>query len=238
MLELVILKNYYKQTSNPIATDLFGKIISMKVRGYTRFYPDGVLPVSSHDYICDHVCVCLRIDGELFPVISYKSTPLDICKMFNLNFPVFDLFEKEKFETHYQKLTDHLNKNSDKVVHYDSSLTVDFELVEKYEIDVNANIKAMHSIYHRDFLPKGHFTFAAGTVKFKMDRYYLFWGYKELRDELRILPPVSAKFVDNDKTILYTMKNLSKEALAQLSEHEKSWVNAYALERAVQKKAA
>lgn len=223
MLKLVILKNFYSQTNNPEATDLFGKIMSMKIGGYRRFYQYGVLPVSTHDFICDHISVCVEKDGELMPVISYKSTPLVTCGDFNLGFPILDLFKSELFPDHKESIERHLKENEGKVIHYDSSLTVDAKLVKEFNVDVFENIKAMHTYYHRDILPKGHFTFAAGTVRFKMHRYYKFWGYEELSKDNKELSPVDAQYVEHDQTILYTMDRPSSESLFQLKSHENQW---------------
>lgn len=214
-LYFVVLRSFYDNSSNPVAVDLFSKIMALKLKGYRREYSYGVLPVSTVDFVSDHICVCVK-EGELYsPIMAYRSTSLKICKKFNINFPVLDLCENNL--EHIETIKEKIKANEEEYqIQYDSSLTYDFHKVKKLRINPQDYIRAMHTYYHSEILPENHFTFASGTVRFKMNRYYDFFGYSPLSRNNAPLPPVEASFVNNDETIIYEMSKLSKEALLQV----------------------
>lgn len=214
-LKFIVLKNYYDNVQNSVAVDLFSKVMSLKIKGYKRAYSYGVLPVSTVDFISDHLCLCIEKNGLYFPIISYRSTDFDLCNKFNINFPLFDLCKNSDSHTSYANEKIMSMRMQNRKIIYDSSLTYDFHMVKRLKINPEEHIRAMHTFYHNEILKDSHGTFAAGTVRFKMQRYYLFFGYEHFNIKGEKLPPVTAKFVENDDTELYFMDKLSEQALEQ-----------------------
>lgn len=224
MLEFQILKNFYNNHENPETRQTLSEILSLKLKGYTNKYGHGVLPLSTSDFVSDHLSIGYRENGRFIPVISYRTTDLEVCKGTSLEFPIETLIGKNNHAhaTYYQsKLNEALKLG--KRVFYASSLTYNPEFIMRNQIDAEAHVKAMHAYYHTQYINEPQVCFAAGTVKFKMDRYYLFSGFEKFHNNGEILDPVKASFVKDDATELYFMETISQAALDLLDKTLPLW---------------
>lgn len=225
-LHLVIIRNFYNLTDSSEAVDLFGKTSAMKIAGYRSRYAYGALPVATNDYFSDHLIVCTKIDNEFQPLITYKSVAQSTCEKFKGTLPINIFFEDENSHHHKEFLNRESNKAKaqGKEIYYDSGLTINRKLMTR-DIDYTAQIKAMHTYYHTHVIKEPHITFAAGTVAFKMERYYEFLGYDYFTKDGENLPPVKAPQVHNDLTNLFVLHKPSAESIMLMKSEMQKWVS-------------
>lgn len=226
-LTCVILKNFYNNIYNDKTKHLFGRLMALKVKGYRNYYPEGVMPLSTVDFLGDHLAICYEKNGDYIPLISYRSISLDLCQRFNVAFPLLELASLERYPEHHLFVREQIKiaQLKKQNIIYNGPLTYDRELCQMNGIHVEDQIRAMHSFYHHSILNGSHLTFACGTVRFKMERYFHFWGYEYAMVGGQKLEPMEASWVHCDLTNMYIMKKLSNEAVIQAKRITRGWTD-------------
>lgn len=117
-IHFVILKKPYDTFSDSVETrDFLGKVFKLKLDGYTKYYPYGILPISDVDFMADHLVVCHEINGELIPVSGVKSIRYSTCSSFNVPFPAINhLFDSQSdlFPVHKEAIKNWSNQLTQK----------------------------------------------------------------------------------------------------------------------------
>lgn len=96
---------YFTLRNNPLARELFGKVIGARINSYLQDYGEGVFPLGEEDFLSELVLICKK-DGETFePIYSFKITSFETCQKFKISFPLFSMLEKRYGHTaEYHKL--------------------------------------------------------------------------------------------------------------------------------------
>lgn len=133
-LKIVVLKcpyNTYRESEE--IRSWLSMVFKMKLDGYMKYYPYGILPISDIDFIGDHILMCRYEDGKLVPVSGFKSIKYSVCEKFNIQFPVVQHKfgrDKDKFENYVSGIekwmSDLINEKTDFA--YNLSWTIQPEL--------------------------------------------------------------------------------------------------------------
>ncbi len=88
-LKIVVLKRPYDTyRDSKEMRDLLSLVFKLKLDGYSKYYPYGILPISDVDFIADHILMC-RYNGDmLVPVSGFKSIKYSECLKFKIPFPI------------------------------------------------------------------------------------------------------------------------------------------------------
>ena len=192
-LQLVILKSFYDCMDNEAAKVLFPKLIDLKIKGYQKEYPYGVLPFDTSDFIATHIILCSTENEEIIPIMGMKSITHDTCKKHRIPFPMYNIIDKSNLTRHKEAIDKMLNsfeaQGRSHDVAYNGSYTVAPFVREDRSFSKECfGIASLSLIkyYQEAQIDK---VIAICSTKFKIDRYkksigwdYLKWNNEELPD--------------------------------------------------------
>lgn len=224
-LKIVILESPYDHWDHPLVQQLFPKIISLKLAGYRNEYPYGVLPVDTSDFVATHHLVCREEHGELTPIMGYKITKLDRCRVHGIGFPALTLAKAAGADQHAEAVQEIVTRCESAGINisYDSSWTIHPSLKEDRTLrDLLKNLTtAMLVRYHLESGTQEQL--GMGVLRFKTDRYFQNMGYQLLKKKWRELPPFDHPFLLGEKVVLMHSPNFSESALAMGQQFQELW---------------
>jgi hypothetical protein len=91
-LRVVVLESPYDTWELPQVEKIFSDMIGIKLRGYGRQYPYGVLPVDGADLISTHLLLCDK--DSLQPIMGIRWTSLNKCRAHYITFPALSLVQQ------------------------------------------------------------------------------------------------------------------------------------------------
>lgn len=91
--QVVVLKSPYDFVGERSAEEVFMDICRLKITGYSKEYPEGVLPLDSSDFIATHVALCEKTWHGLQPIMGFKAVSLSKCDYHRVNFPIFGMMK-------------------------------------------------------------------------------------------------------------------------------------------------
>ncbi len=221
--KIVVLECPYDTWDDPLSKDMFHKMVQLKMIGYKREYPYGVLPVDTSDFVATHHLICLDERGELNPVMAYRTVTLERAKLHSMSLPVLNLMNMIGAKEHAEKIQSIITncEKQNKSLVYASSLAVHND--HKGNADLRTALRTIHVLYHKD--AKIDEIIAGGVIRFKMDKLYEFFGYSDLEWNGKVLPPVAVPFVFNEVTGFYHLRKFSEEAMNLAEANRKLWEN-------------
>jgi hypothetical protein len=105
-LKIVILDCPYDMyTTSEFTRNFLSDLFQLKLEGYQKHYPYGIMPISDYDFMATHVSICLSDKGQLIPLAAFKSITNKICQKFRVPFPVVG----HKFGVHKEKFPNHVD---------------------------------------------------------------------------------------------------------------------------------
>lgn len=113
-----MIRSPHEVIEDPLATDIYPKLIAFKRIGYQKEYGEFVLPFDSSDFIASHVLLCEKQKtGDLIPVLGFKSVTLRRCDDFRIPFPMLGMLESkdnvnQESKDAVLKLMNHYRQNS------------------------------------------------------------------------------------------------------------------------------
>lgn len=224
-LRIVLLDCPYDTIDSKITQMLFGRIAALKINGYRREYPYGVLPVGTLDFIAQHLVVCEERQGELFPVIGMKTITLARCDQFNQRFPAYDLVAghaDDRWERAMHEFIDNAVRRNEPVA-YASSLTADQAyrtnpVLKKFLWDVSA------LLFIRFFSTERIGPVISGsTVRFKVQEMTKFVGHEDLTLNGEPLPVMPCKPFFGEPVKLMALRKPPQEALDWAKQLDTLW---------------
>ncbi len=96
-MELVILESpYHTLSQSQEARDLFIDNMIMRMENFKDSMGYGALPNGELDYLGTHVHACIRNNGKLIPIMSYKFISKKICDDFRIEYPILKWLRDEQ----------------------------------------------------------------------------------------------------------------------------------------------
>ena len=232
-LQIVVINAPYDTLDNPLTQELLGKLVALKIAGYQKEYPYGVLPVDTGDFVGTHLIVCEELEGKFTVLMGYKSISIERCETHHLKFPIFHLLESEPLENYRQAVRDVLSEavSKNESVAYNASWTISPEVsrdtvLRKICVDLTV---AMMYFYYTEY--KIRHIVAAAIRRFKVDRLKLFIGYNYLKLGETVLPPVMLPTFFNEVASVMHLTEFTPEAIELSMSYLGLWENRITLER-------
>ncbi|MCM2276782.1 MAG: hypothetical protein NDJ89_01745 [Oligoflexia bacterium] len=215
-LRVIVLESPYDQIQNPGIQALFGKIVALKIEGYRRVYPDGVLPVDSHDFIATHYLVCEEKPSGPEILMGYKNVTLSQCLRHRLAYPGLNVLRgSEGTEAHQQALQAILDRCSrDRTpLTYGSSWTISPAIPKGELKDFLKDL--MTAMLVSSELEAGiPERVSCGGLRVKTDQYFQALGYRPLESRGAPLPPFAQGSLFGEQAIMLHCTRFSDRALA------------------------
>lgn len=242
-LRFVILESPYDSWNHPLAETIYGRMVTLKLQGYGREFPYGVMAVDSTDMISDHLLVCEETDDGLRPLVGNKSIILNKCERFHMPFAGLSIPEEAKAHEHILVMNEIIRnaKETGRDIRYAASWTMaPRERGQGEWTDLLRELfTAIYTSYYLE-IPKVGIT-AGATIRFKVDAYVKWLGHVALHRDGRELPPIKVPHL-NDEPVLWThLESFNLEPRRVAKKWQKLWNNHVRISAPVaqaQKKAA
>ena len=227
-LRHVILECPYDFWSDSEMQRLFCKSIELKLTGYLKEYPYGVLPFDTSDFVATHHLVCDDDKGVFNPVMCWKSISLARCKIHNLVLPPLAGLRTIVAPEHTGAVEAIVGRHSSKAskLTYGGGLTIHPEARKDRQLVTQLWEMMMAGTLSYDLEYGVAETLCFGAVRFKMERVFLGMGYRDLEWDGRALGAVSMPTQMNGfEARLFHRTEFTKAAL-DLVEKYRFWWNA------------
>ena len=220
-IKIVILESPYDCWNEDFVGHFFKDLIGVKLRGYGREHPYGVLPIDAADLISTHLSVCRTEDGgHLTPLMSIRWTSLKKCRLHFLNFPGMSLLQQAQRSEHIQALekiiADLDQRNGD--LYYSGALSIDplWKKDKEQSLFFRELLTTMYVHYQKQ---SGYAELmAGGTVRFKIDNWLQSIGHSPLHPE-----PIHVKHLAGETVQVMHLKDFSFEALRIAKKWQHYW---------------
>lgn len=217
-LKIVVLDRPLDHWNDPFIYSLFQKVVQMKLAGYGSEYPDGVLAVDATDFFGTHILLCdQKPNGELFPLVGYKSVTLQRCNYYRNVFPALSILRNSKADD--RRLISLMKNSQDQGfdLSYDSSWTMQPEVRKDKEFAKFARdmISTMCVCYHEEFsIPEWT---VCGILRFKTDQYFRWMGHQDITHQFSFF-----NLYDEQAAMLH-IKEYSSECIEKARSYEGMW---------------
>lgn len=224
-IKFVILDCPYDTWDDPRTRELFTKMVGLKLRGFRHEHFYGVMPVDASDFVGLHQIICEEREGELNPVLASRVISLDRCRVHNLVFPALSLVRLAQAPEHeevVQSIVDRCERNGIGLS-YDSSWTIDPEIRKDRARTARLRdmFTAIYVLSHQEYnLPE---IIGGGTLRFKADQYFSYWGYEWISRSGRRLDPISVAHLGGEQVAVMHLQRFSPEALAIADQWKLLW---------------
>jgi hypothetical protein len=234
-LRLVVLDCPYETWNDPPVREWFGKMVALKLMGYQKEYPWGILPLDGSDFIGTHLMVCEEREGQLLPLLAYKSISLGRCRIHQSTFPVLGLAMGCRSERHVAALEAILARHEadPSRLSYDGSWTIHPEARRDQQRTtlLREIMQAVHVLHHerrgtQEFL-------SLGAVRFKVEQFLGFWGYRPILDLSGVMDPLRLHAYFNEKVMMmHLVGEFSPAARALAEKYRSLWGSRIEIQRA------
>lgn len=191
---IVQLINPYEQWSNPLVRELFVQTSTLKINGYGRKYPNGVIPVDTNSWFCDHFLLCRESDsGELQPIMGFQRVTLERSRKHYQPFPAHGLCKEADSHRHIEvveKLMSRFDERPNKLS-YTGCFTIDPELRTDRDLmgELSRLMVALHYLFHKEE-GEGHEIITVAIVRFKIDEILMQYGFFPLLEDIDDTLPI------------------------------------------------
>jgi hypothetical protein len=248
-LRVVVLECPYDTLlQSDLSRTVFSDVLALKIKGYLKEYPYGVLPLESADYVANHILLCEEIGQKLVPHMGFKSVTYDRCQLHQLEFPIFHMIEAAEtpeerriFREVVHSILENAVSHARKIA-YNGSWTISPELRAQGREQVNFRDVSMAIFYqyYRDYGIQQ--IIAAASTRFKVDKTKTFMGFSHLQKDGKVLSPIFVSTYNREEAYIMHLERFSDE-LVQMSKtplHAGLWQDriCIASEREIKKIAA
>lgn len=225
-LKIVVLESPYDSWNEPLVGDLLRDFIGVKLRGYGREYPYGVLPVDAADLISTHMAVCqIEDDGSFCPLMCIRWTSLKKSRLHYMNFPGLSLLQQAGATEHVEAL--------EKIIAEADARNTDLFYSGALSIDPLKKTSKEQSLFFRELLVTIYVNYhretnyselmAGGTVRFKIEKLMTFMGHVSLMKNNTELGPINVKHLAGERVQVMHLKEFSFEAKKMAKKWQHMW---------------
>ena len=225
-LKIVVLESPYDCWDDPLTRNLLRDLIGVKLRGYGREYPYGVLPVDGADLISTHMSICrIEHDGTLRPLMGIRWTSLKKCRLHYINFPGRSLLQQANAPDHAQaleKIIAEVEKQG-KDLFYSGALSID--PLERNSKERSNFFRELLTLMYVRYQKETNFSelMAGGTMRFKIEKWLATLGHVSLMKNDVELGPINVNHLAGEQVQVMHLKNFSFEALRIAKKWEHMW---------------
>lgn len=181
---LVQLDSPVEQWHDPLARYLFEEMIALRIAGYGRKYPPGVIPFDVSCWYATHFLVC-DDRKEMRPVMGFQQVTLQRYPRHYAAFAPLSSCRQAGCARHVQAMEELVARfeNRPEKLAYTGGFTVDPELRADRELigELCRLMVALQYLFHEE-AGEGHEIVTAPTIRFKMDSLLSAYGFVPLLD--------------------------------------------------------
>lgn len=225
-LRAVLFDCPYNTICDPASQDLFGKLLSLKIKGFREQYPYGVLPFDPSDLAATHILICKIESGIMHPVLGFKSITYERCNQFMLKFPGLSLVDGVE-DPRYRIAIEQICSNASKFnlpLAYNGSLTVDPTFQKQTPRGFASTLATYLFLrYYKEMRPPN--VIAGAAMRFKVHELKQFAGFKMVEYDHTALEPFHCKFAFGEQVALMHLEQMNPLALNWCEPFESIWEN-------------
>lgn len=225
-IKLVVLRNPSECWNDPVmgpkCREMFTKMVGLKLSGYSSRYEKSTLPLDVYDFFSTHLLICKEYEGQLEPVLGYKSVTFSDCETYHQPLPLIATLESCKAEKHLLALQELMAQNSGKNIRYCLSYTILPK--ERQDKAFSAILKEMMAAVFVHFIRETRTDLATlcGVTKFKVDQMFMSWGYEPIQYQGKGLPPYLNIVVETEALACF-LRKFSPYAESMAQKYESLW---------------
>lgn len=214
---------------NPQTREFFAKLSALKSDSYHADFEGPVLPVDTMDFLGTHIAICSEDgQGNLEPLLTFRSITLERCEEFRLTFPAVTLARTSKATEHEASLQALLEraKKSHQQIRFCSPVALS-PAVRGDQILVQ-RLKQIHAALQLHFLRDSgtHISLLTGMIKSKGDQMFESWGYRPLAGEDgKPLPNIFQWSLYGAEVSLMQLEQFSSKVRTWAAEYVGLWQN-------------
>lgn len=239
-LRLVVMESPYDSWNHPLTEPLFGKMVGLKIKGYGRVYPYGVLAVDTTDLISDHLLICEETESGLSPLFGNKSVPLTKCELHNLPFSGLSVVEESNAPLHVQAMKRIIadSKKNGVDLRYAGSMTIHPDETGNKEWSLTLR-ELFTTLYVRFYqsLQKAE-VITGATLRFKVQNYTGWLGHQLIEHNGAPLGAVQVAHLAKEEVLWTHLKAFTPEAQMTAQKWDHLWQNRIHIEASKSSKAA
>jgi len=225
-LKLVVLSNPSECWNHPTLSaqcrDMFTKMVELKLAGYASRYGKSTLPLDVYDFFSTHLLLCRDNQGQLEPVLGYKSVTYSECESYHQPLPLIATFEACKADKHLLALQELIAQHSGQNIRYCLSYTIHPE--RRQDKAFRTQLKEIMAAIFVHFIRHTQTDLATlcGVPKFNVDQMFMSWGYEPLQYQGKDLPPYLNVVVETEARACF-LRNFSFYAERMAQKYEDIW---------------
>jgi hypothetical protein len=221
---LVQLDSPVERWHDPHVRQLFEKMITLRIDGYGRKYPNGVIPFDVSCWYATHFLVCEE-RGGFQPVMGFQRVTLGRYRRHYAPFAPLSSCRQAGCARHIRAMEELVTRFEDRPekLSYTGGFTVDPKLRTSRELvgELSKLMVALHYFFHDD-AGEGHEIVTAPTVRFKVDSLLTAYGFVPLVDAEADQGILALASYANEKVRFMRVQTFSRE-MVRLMEQYRSW---------------
>ncbi len=223
-IRLVSIPSPYDRWTDPMVQSLFCKTLQMRLNGYGSEYGSGVFPLDGADFAGAHHMACQEYDGQLIPIMGFRTTSLSTAKRHGLSFGGLNLVKAAGAIPHTQALQSLLEhcETEGHEISYIASWTMEPSIRKDRELSrlLRELFMAMSVHAHLDTRSR---IIGGCTMRFKIDQWFRTWGFEPLRGQSGDLEPARIPFLLGEQVRMMYLKSFTPEILAAAAPWRDAW---------------
>ncbi len=234
-LQIVILDNPYDCWEQRLAQEFFQKMVSLKLTGYKVEYPYGVLPVDTTDFFSTHQFVCrVEADGDLMPLMAYRSVDLHRCRTHNVAFPPLTLARTGGTPDHEKAVQALIDDCDRRGVNFDWSSSWTAHPDARKDRAVGRLLRDLFEVLYvyQHLECKIPDLILGAVLRFKTDKVFGSLGHSGLALNGVVLKPVKVMSLLGEETQIMNAPCLSEVAIAKVRPWQELWDARLIIDRA------
>ena len=203
---ITIYNTYDLFDKNARVRSLLSDNWGMKLRGYSKYFPYGVLPIDHYDFLCHHILVLDKKQNKV--IMGFKSLTKSNCELYGHKLPIKDHLIMDNIE-HYQKHSLGIDQwiinceRRGQDLAYSTGFTVEPSLAKEEKVFLTDLL--FYLFYHFYTTYKIPNILQAISVRFKLDQRQTRIGFNYLNYENEQLPIIQTKKYDNVESYIMTL---------------------------------
>ncbi|PSU32789.1 hypothetical protein [Photobacterium lutimaris] len=94
--QLFVLNCVSYSDLNTSEENIFGSLLTLRIKGYFDFHGHNVMPVDQHDHYCTNLLLCEKSGDEYYPLACAKVINYSDCQERGMKFPPVDILENSQ----------------------------------------------------------------------------------------------------------------------------------------------
>lgn len=243
--QVVVLKSPYDFMRDKQVRSLFSDICDLKITGYSKEYPDGVLPLDASDFVANHIVLLEKTSMGMLPIMGFKSISLGACDRHRVNFPILGMLKSAQdtsaHHSYFERmLADYRARGAADTLAYNGSFTVHPEKRSDEKFMAHMWDLVFFMISSHYITEKTERVVAVCATKFKVDHKKTTRGWAYCEETGKRLERYSASSLYEADLIPMEMTNIRENCQVHADRFKDLWENrvVHALDQAAKKKAA